>query len=130
MLLRVETDNKRGDVDNLLADTMHKDGSEFRWQLTSDNAPDVSLPDQDTGVVDGLRETALEDLRLETTLQEVLDLEGQHVIETHAALVEHTDADETADEGVTLEEALRVLVVELDVSSENHDAREGHCDAP
>ena len=65
-------------------------------------------------MVNGLRETALEDLGLETTLQEVLDLEGQHVIETHAGLVQHTDANETADKGVTLEETLRVLVVELE----------------
>ena len=74
----------------------------------------MPLPDQDARVVDGLRETALEDLGLETTLQEVLDLERQHVIETHAALIEHTDADEPADEGVTLEETLRVLGVELE----------------
>lgn len=78
------------------------------------DAPDVPLPDEDTGVVNGLRETALEDLGLETTLQEVLDLQGQHVIETHAGLVEHTNADETADEGVTLEQTLRVLGVELE----------------
>ena len=78
------------------------------------SVPNVPLPDQDTGVVDGLREAALEDLGLETALQEVLDLEGQHVIETHAGLVEHADADETADEGVALEEALRVLGVELE----------------
>ena len=72
------------------------------------------MPDQNTGVVDGLREAALEDLGLETALQEVLDLEGQHVIETHARLVEHTDADETANEGVTLEETLGILVIELE----------------
>ena len=65
-------------------------------------------------MVDGLSQTALEDLGLEATLQEVLDLEGQHVIETHARLVEHTDADETTDEGVTLEEALGVLIIELE----------------
>ena len=64
--------------------------------------------------MDRLREANLEDLGLETTLQEVLDLEGQHVIETHAALIEHTDTNEAADEGVTLEETLRVLGVELE----------------
>ena len=78
------------------------------------NSPDVPLPNQDTSVVDGLGQTALEDLGLEATLQEILDLEGQHVIETHARLVEHTDADETANEGVTLEETLGVLRVELE----------------
>ena len=64
--------------------------------------------------MDRLRQTTLEDLSLETTLQEVLDLQGQHVIETHAGLIEHTDTDETADEGVTLEKALGILVIELE----------------
>ena len=74
----------------------------------------MPLADEDTSVVNGLRQTALEDLGLETTLQEVLDLQGQHVIETHAGLVEYTDADETTDEGVTLEKALGILVIELE----------------
>lgn len=63
-------------------------------------------------MVDGLGETELVDAGLETALQEVLDLEGQDVIELHAGLVEDTDTDETANEGVTLEEALGVLLVE------------------
>ena len=65
-------------------------------------------------MVNGLGQAALEDLSLETALQEVLNLQGQHVIETHAGLIEHTDADETANEGVTLEEALGVLIIELE----------------
>ena len=73
----------------------------------------MALANENTGVVDGLRETALKDLGLETTLQEVLNLEGQHVIETHARLVEDTDTDETADKGVTLEQPLGVFWIEL-----------------
>ena len=46
MLLRVETDNKGRNIDNLLADT------------------DVALADQDAGMVDGLGETELVDLGL------------------------------------------------------------------
>ena len=65
-------------------------------------------------MVDTLRKTSLEDLGLQPTLQEVLNLEGQHVIETHARLVEHTNTDESTDEGVTLEETLGVLGVELE----------------
>ena len=64
-------------------------------------------------MVDGLGQTALEDLRLQAALQEVLNLEGQHVLETPTPLVEHTNTDQTADKGVTLEETLRVLGVEL-----------------
>lgn len=78
------------------------------------NLPDVPLADEDTGVMDGLGQSALEDLGLKATLQEVLNLQGQHVIETHTGLIEHTDADETANEGVTLEETLGVLVIELE----------------
>ncbi len=93
MLLGVETDNERRDVDDLLANT------------------DVTLADQDTGVVDGLGKAKFVDAGLETTLQEILDLEGQDVIELHARLIEDTDANETANESVTLEQTLWVLLV-------------------
>ena len=66
----------------------------------------MALLDQDTSVVDGLSETELVDTGLQTTLQEIFDLEGQDVIELHAGFVEHTDADETANEGIAFEEAL------------------------
>lgn len=72
----------------------------------------MALADQDTGVVDGLGETELVHAGLKTALQEVLNLEGQDVIELHARLVEDTNADKTANEGVTFEEALGVLLVE------------------
>lgn len=94
VLLGVEADHERGDVDDLLADT------------------DVALADQDTGVVDGLGETELVDTGLETALKEILDLQGQDVIELHAALVEDTDTDETANQGIAFEETLGVLLVE------------------
>jgi nucleoside-triphosphatase THEP1 len=72
----------------------------------------VALADQDTSVVDRLGKTELVDAGLETALQEVLDLEGQDVIELHAGLVQDTDTHETANESVTLEETLGVLLVE------------------
>ena len=91
----------------------------------------MPLPNQDTGMVDALRKTGLEDLSLQPTLQEVLNLEGQHVIEAHTRLVEHTDADEPADEGVTLEETLGVLVVELEeLTGGTTDLGEGEGDTP
>lgn len=94
VLLGVETDNERRNVDDLLADA------------------DVALADQDTGVVDGLGETKLVDAGLETTLKEILKLEGKNVIEFHAGLVEDTDTDETANEGIAFEQTLGVLLVE------------------
>ena len=94
MLLGVETDNERGNIDNLLADA------------------DVALANQDTGVVDGLGKAKLVDAGLQAALQEILNLQGQHVIELHARLVENTDTDETANQGVTFEKSLGVLLVE------------------
>jgi len=94
VLLGVETDDERRNVDDLLADA------------------DVALADQDTGVVDGLGEAELVDEGLEAALQEILSLEGQDVIELHAGLVEHTDADKAANEGIAFEETLGVLLVE------------------
>ena len=72
----------------------------------------MALADEHTSVVDGLGKAELVDASLKTALQEVLNLEGQDVIELHAGLVKDTDTDETANEGVTLEETLGVLLVE------------------
>ena len=94
VLLGVEANDEGRHVDHLLADA------------------DVALTDQDTGVVNGLGKTELVDAGLQAALEEILDLEGQDVIELHAGLVEDTDAHEAANEGVTLEEALGVLLVE------------------
>ena len=94
VLLRVQTDDERGDVDDLLADA------------------DVALADQDAGVVDGLGKAQLVDQGLQTTLKEILDLEGQDVIELHAGVVKDTDTHQTANQSVTLEQTLGVLLVE------------------
>lgn len=61
----------------------------------------MSLTDQDTGVVDGLGKSKLEDLGLQTPFQEILNLETKDVIKLHAALIQHTDADQTTQKGVT-----------------------------
>jgi len=113
VLLGVETDHEGRNVDDLLADT------------------DVTLADEDTSVVDGLGKAELVHAGLETALQEVLDLEGQDVIELHARLVEDTDTDETADKGVTLEKALGVLLVKSqERTSSTTDLGECELDAP
>jgi len=46
-------------------------------------------------MMNALCQTAFEDLSLQTALQEIFDLESQHVIETHTRLVEDTNTDET-----------------------------------
>ena len=95
------------------------------------SVPNVPLPDQDTGVVDGLGQATLENLSLETTLQEILDFQRQHVVQTHTGLVEHTNADETTNKGVTLEKTLGVLVIELEeLTGRTTDLGEDETNAP
>ena len=60
----------------------------------------MPLPDEDAGVVDGLGQTQLEDLRLEAALQEVLLTKTQHVIQLHLVLVQHTDTHQATQQGV------------------------------
>ena len=60
----------------------------------------MSLSDEDAGVVDGLGQTQLEDLRLEAALQEVLLTKTQHVIQLHLVLVQHTDTHQATQQGV------------------------------
>jgi hypothetical protein len=72
----------------------------------------MTLADQNTGVMDGFGKTELVNTGLQATLQEILNLQGQDVIELHAGLIEHTDSDETTNEGIAFEETLGVLFVE------------------
>lgn len=93
VLLGVQADQEARHVHGLLADD------------------DVTLDNENTSVVDGAGKTQLEDLGLQTTLQEVLDGQSQDVIELHLILGEHTRADQLADQSVTLKETLLVLLV-------------------
>ena len=65
------------------------------------------VTDQDTGVMDRLGKTGLEDLGMKMTFQEIFDLKGEHIIVAHARLVERADSDETADEGITWEQHVK-----------------------
>jgi hypothetical protein len=93
VLLGVETNDERRNVDDLLADA------------------DVALTDENTSVVDRLGEAELVDAGLEAALKEILDLEGKDVIELHAGLVKDTDAHQTANERIALEKTLGILLV-------------------
>jgi hypothetical protein len=94
MLLGIKTDDKGRYIHNLLADT------------------DMSLTDKNTGVMNGLGKAKLVDTGLQTTLQEILNLQGQYVIELHAGFVKDTNTDETANEGIAFEKTLGVFLVE------------------
>jgi hypothetical protein len=116
VFLGVETDDERRDIDYLLSNAEWS-AKRVSFMVEVGNrvcSPDVSLPNQNPSVVNRFRKTALEHLSLQPALQEVLDLERQHVIKAHLCLVEHTNADESPDERIAFEKAFRVFVVELE----------------
>ena len=94
MLLRVQADDEAGDVDNLLSDA------------------DVALLDEHAGVVDRLGQAELVHAGLQAAFEKVLDLEREHIIEFHAGFVEHSNSNETANQGIAFEEALGVFLIE------------------
>jgi len=94
VLLGVQPDQEAGHVDDLLADA------------------DVTLADEDASVMDGLGESELEDLGLETTLQEIFDLQAEDEIELHALFVQDTDPDQTPKECVAFEQPAGILLVQ------------------
>jgi hypothetical protein len=68
----------------------------------------MPLTDQYTGVVDRFGEAQFEDLSLQSSLQEILDLERKYVIQFHARLVKDTNTHETTDQGVSFEKTTGV----------------------
>jgi hypothetical protein len=94
VLLAVQSDHETWHVDDLLSNS------------------NVTLPDEDTGVVDGFGETELADTGLQATFKEIFDFESEHVIKLHTGFVEHADTDETSNEGVAFEETLGIFFIE------------------
>ena len=78
---------------------------EAKWVVAEDGGmgerrPDVPAPDEYARVVDTLGKPELEDLCLEAAFEEILQLEAQHVVEPHLALVEHPDAHQATQERI------------------------------
>jgi hypothetical protein len=91
----------------------------------------VALADEDARVMDGLGETGLKDDGLEAALEEVVDLQREDVVEGGLALAEHAHANAAAEDGVTLEDTLGVLLVESEeLTSSRTEAREDERDPP
>jgi hypothetical protein len=82
-LFRGASDEERGDINHLFADG------------------DVSLSDEDTGLMDGSGEVSLDNEGLETSFHELVDGQTEHVIELALVLVEETKSDHALDEGIT-----------------------------
>ena len=118
----------KGEVDVLLGLTTNNEGGNVDGLLTN---ADVTLADQNTSVVDGLSETQLENLGLETTLKEIADGEGENIIELGLGLVQNTDALEATDEGGTFEHTTGILLVKSEeLTSSGTDLGEEELNAP
>lgn len=74
----------------------------------------MALANQDTSVMNTLRQAQLVDTSLQSALQEILDFERQHVIELHTGLIKHADTHETADQGIAFEKTFGVFFVECE----------------
>jgi hypothetical protein len=59
-------------------------------------------------MVDRFGEAQFENLSLQSPFQEIFDFESEYIIQFHAGFVEHTDSDETANQGISLEKTSRV----------------------
>jgi hypothetical protein len=116
VLLRVETDDKWGNIHNLLANPTNPSDSATPNDVPVKkmDSPDVPLPNKYTGMMDTLRKTTLEHLSLQPSLQEIFNLQSQHVIETHAGFVEHTNTNQSTDKSVTLEKTFGILVIKFE----------------
>ena len=81
----------------------------------------MPLSDEHTSVVDALGQPQFEYLGLQPSLQEVLQLETEHVIELHAGLVQHSDTHQPSQEGVAFKQS-----PEREREREREGGREGN----
>lgn len=93
MLLGVDSDQERRHIHHLLSNT------------------DMSLSDQDAGMVDGSGKALLENFSLEATLHESLSSQSQDVLEGVLLVGQETVSLQATDKGASLEDALGVLQV-------------------
>ena len=94
MLFRINVDHEGRRVDDLLSNT------------------NVSLLNELTGVVNGLAETELEDLSLQSAVHELGGGKFENVIELHVFFRNETETSHTTNDGSTLENSAGVLLVE------------------
>ena len=100
-------------------------------QIYRIDSPNVPLPDQNASMMDTLSQPTLEYLSLESPLQEILNLQSQHIIETHAALIKHTNTNQSSDESISLEETLGIFIVKLEkLTSSTTNFRKDKSDTP
>ena len=69
----------------------------------------MTLADENTSVMDGLSVALLLDDSLKTTVQEILNLDGEDGIERKVIFGKDAETNAATDEGGTFENAARVL---------------------
>ena len=99
MLLGINADKEGRHIDDLLADT------------------DVSLSDKDASMVNGLGESLLEDLCLQSAFHESLGGQLQDIIKGVLLVSQKTVSLKAADERGGLEESLGILEVQSQEST-------------
>merc|ERR1719233_2438892 len=70
----------------------------------------MSLPDQDSSVVDRFSKPELEDLGLQSTLQEIFNLETEHEIELHLGFIQDSNPYEPPEKSISLKEPFLVFL--------------------
>lgn len=76
--------------------------------------PDVALPDQDTGMVDGLRHASLEDKSLKAPCKEVLSSQGKDVIKLILALSKEPIAVHATKKSCALKDTAGILLIQCE----------------
>lgn len=93
VLFRFQSNHERWNVDDLLTDS------------------NVSLGNQNSGVVDRLGQTQLVDLGLQSSFQEIFNLQSQDIIQLLLVFRQDTNSHQSSDQSITFEQSLWVLFV-------------------
>jgi len=113
VLLRVKSDNERWDIDNLFPHA------------------DVSLSDEDSGMMDTLGKAMFEDLCLESSFHKVFNAKTKDVIELHSRLLKDTNSYQSSKECITFKESSRILFIKSEkFSSSLPNLGKGVLDSP
>ena len=74
--------------------------------------PDVALANEDTCMVERLREILLEHQSLKAATHDVSSLDTQHIIQLALVLIKKTQTRAAAEKSLTLENTLGILLIE------------------
>lgn len=87
------------------------EGDEERWDIDHSVVDgDVSVSDSASRVVDGVGELGLEHKGLESSLKELIDVEGKDIIQTILSIsVEESELEHSVQQGLSFESSLWII---------------------